>query len=630
MDRWTIMAPYARLVFSCPDRELLAEFEEALAKIPGTKVKQNAWSIPENALSVVNDLQALFGVGVARASWGRVPQMPTEWEDVLPILKAGGEVQPGVLEHFLTEYQKEAIAFGWSRTGVHLWHATGAGKTLTSFLVALSQPGLILEVTRAPAKVQHARQARRFLTLEPYVLKPASTMRKKDQTLEEYLAECQSLGRRPLVITGWPSVSSNLHDLIALHPGSVIFDEVHQAKSSKRWDIAHLLPLPDDPEDAMEQASKEEAEARASGGFIKETETGRKMFLPILNRASAAAELARAASKRIASTATPVADRVRDLWSQLDLVEPNAWGNATIWMDRHADRRPCPYGGFDSKGSSNLEELRTRLCSVAHILPYSVTHRQLPPKRRQSLYVSPEDQCKVLGSFKQELKSAYANGPTAVLEVKLAMAASSKREAVLDLIVDHLMSDQKVVVFTGRRKDCEVLGASVKRAVEKQKPTAMVWSAHGGQSQEYRQECVDGYMAHPGPCVLVGTGHAFGESLDLHDTDAALLVMLPYTPGMLRQWEGRFCRLGQKRAVIIYYVIAEGTVDEHVASILIDKLPAVENVAGDSELGEARSILAGMDGYESDDSLAAAVLAKLDGGVSYERDTGKDDDEEGK
>jgi SNF2 family DNA or RNA helicase len=120
-------------------------------------------------------------------------------------------------------------------------------------------------------------------------------------------------------------------------------------------------------------------------------------------------------------------------------------------------------------------------------------------------------------------------------------------------------------------------------------------------------------MGHPGPCVLVGTGAAFGESLNIHDTDAALFVMLPYDPGQLRQWEGRFCRLGQKRSVIIYYIIAEGTVDEHVANILIDKLPAVEKIVGDVELAEAGPVLAGIDQIDPE-TFAQSVLDCLDFG----------------
>jgi hypothetical protein len=56
-----------------------------------------------------------------------------------------------------------------------------------------------------------------------------------------------------------------------------------------------------------------------------------------------------------------------------------------------------------------------------------------------------------------------------------------------------------------------------------------------------------------------------------------------------------------KRAVVIYYVLAEGTVDEHIASILIDKLPAVEDIADDQELGAARPVLAGIDAHETEE-----------------------------
>ena len=60
--------------------------------------------------------------------------------------------------------------------------------------------------------------------------------------------------------------------------------------------------------------------------------------------------------------------------------------------------------------------------------------------------------------------------------------------------------------------------------------------------------------------------------------------MLPWTPRSIRQWEGRFSRLGQKRPVLVSYVISRGTVDEHVADILLDKLPAVATIADDEML----------------------------------------------
>ena len=85
--------------------------------------------------------------------------------------------------------------------------------------------------------------------------------------------------------------------------------------------------------------------------------------------------------------------------------------------------------------------------------------------------------------------------------------------------------------------------------------------------------------------------------------------MLPYTPGQIRQQEGRVARLGQKRPVVVYYVIAEDTRDERVADILINKLPAVSKISLDEELAEAKDVIAGMD---NEDDLFDVIMGNLD------------------
>jgi SNF2 family DNA or RNA helicase len=294
----------------------------------------------------------------------------------------------------------------------------------------------------------------------------------------------------------------------------------------------------------------------------------------------------------------------------LDLAEPKSWGTFNEWAIRYCDAKPGRFGGLDTTGQSNLEELTVRLAQVTHKIDYRETHRHLPAKRRQSVYIAPEDQCRPSAGFAKQLKAAAKRGGTALLEVRLAQAASSKRRAILEMVNDHISSGHKVVIFSGRRKDVEDIGDRIKKldVVKKSKGKIQVWAAHGGNDASERQEIVDKYMKSTNACVLVGTGNSFGESLNMQDTDAAFFVMLPYTPGELRQWEGRFCRLGQKRPVTIYYVIAEGTVDEHVADILISKLPAVQKIAEDEELAEAQDVIAGMDDPEE---IADSILAKL-------------------
>jgi superfamily II DNA or RNA helicase len=588
------MAPHARMAFSCGD----GGFEEEVGRISGVKNKRGAWTVPFNAIRVVDAVARRFNAKVLSASWGHKPDVSVSWTQVKEKLVEGGEVRDWVLDGFLTHYQEEAVAFGWTSTGINYWHPTGSGKTLTGILCSLCIEGPVVVVTRAASRIQFSREIERFLNVRAYVLRPLSLhkkvtvkgeswhafrsrhkgqgfstkemgeMWKKHQEvhgvdppkgLQDYL---DTIDHRAFVVVAWEALRDNIEALVALHPSTVIFDESHRGKNSKRWDVIHLPELPDDQSDALKAAAEEEAQASRVGGFIKDTEDGRKMFVPVINTAAAAARLARASRKRICTTATPIKDRVRDLWAQLDLSEPNAWGNATAFFTRYCDRKPGIYGGFDTRGSSNLEELNLRLKRVSHILDYRDTHRELPAKRRQSIYILPEDQNQAAAGFPGELREAQKRGASAVLEVRLAQAASKKRKAVLGMIEDHISSGQKVTVFTGRRRDCDELGKRIRGSSIVKGKGASVWCAHGAQTTDHRQDIVDAYMEDEGPCVLVGTGHAFGESLNLHDTDAVFFVMLPYTPGQLRQWEGRFTRLGQKRPVVIYYVIAEGTYEK--------------------------------------------------------------------
>jgi superfamily II DNA or RNA helicase len=585
-----------------------------LLAIPGVKRRQGLWTVPSHAVPIFT--RCVQRLGLIQEVKSFTPQnenLPKwTWPQIEDSLRIRGEVRDFVLDGFLLPYQRNALTFSAHLQGTHFWHPTGAGKTLTALLWALLTPGPVVIVTRAASRLQFAREVQRFTLLRPYVVKPIGYVRKGETP--ERLSDYAIAEKRHVIVVGWEALKDHVEEIIDLcHGGSVVFDESHKGKSPKRYG-SKVLPEPDydDAERNKSLIVQQKQEASELRGFIVNGDDGmRRIIYPMQNMTMAAHLLAKKMRRRVCTTATPIKDRVRDLWAQLDLAEPGAWGTSSAWMARYADAKPGMYGGMDTRGSSNLDELRDRMLTVAHRIDYAETHRNLPPKRRQSVYVAPEDQNRASGGFKQQLTAAKKRGATAVLEVELAMAASKKRDAVLGLIEDHVCAKQKVVVFTGRRKDCDALAKKVRKiTVGKEKLT--VWSAHGSSTAEQRQEIIDKYMEHPGPCALVGTGDAFGEGLNLQDTDAALFVMLPYTPGQLQQWEGRFSRQGQKRPVVIYYVIAERTVDEHVADLLLDKFPAVEKVVQDTELAAASHAIAGFDDID-EETFADGILSRLTG-----------------
>lgn len=540
-----------------------SEVAALLLSLPGVKQRTGGvYFVPENAGPVV---AAMLAGLPARVLYPK-PQL-TKPKAAEPVF--GAELREWV-PGFLTWYQREAAAWAHANDGGLVVHPTGSGKTITGIVWGLAHSGRILVVTRASARGTWRREVERVSTVRPVVLEGEAPV---------------ELGAARLVIVGWETLPAHEAALRAWGPHSIVFDESHKGKNRRRWDV--VLDVDEDGEEKTRFERKD-------------------------NVVAVAMTLSRKAKRRLALTATPIKDRVRDLWGQLDLLEPGCWGNYRMWAMRYCDAYPSKWNenALDDRGKSNIPELKARLALVSHFVSYSETHKALPPKRRLITRVEPHLQTRADG-FKHEFKRAAKWGPSHVLEARLAEACSRKRGVILEHVADAVASQQKVVIFTARRRDCETLAEKIRKA----HPTVAFWTGHGEDSAEARDGMVQAYMAASGPAVLVGTGDAFGESLNLQDTDLAIMAMLPYTPGQIVQWEGRFTRLGQKRPVLIQYLIAEGTADEHVASLLLDKLPAVDRIVGDDQLRGLEKDLRG-DGEALLQSLLAKIMSSPEADVA--------------
>lgn len=525
----------------------------------GTHVALVTVTCHENAAWLVEQLCRKTGVRYTVSETKRDAQ-PLESLDAL----VAGGLREWVPE-YLTEYQRDGIMAMAHRDGA-FWWAAGSGKTLGAICWALAAPGRTVLVTRAGVRRQHAREIERVSEHRALVLEESADA--------EQLETTDAL----FCLVGYEMLPAVVDRLLLWKPKNMILDESHTNKSPKRWS----------------------ATAQADG----------KLKFDLLeNIAVAAYRLSRAVQRRLATTATPIKDRTRDLWAQLDLVHPDAWGrfyakDKASFTGRYCAAREGMYGGIDTTGASNLDELWNRVSLVTHHVPHSVTHRHLPPRRRVVTYVTPAEQVRADGFTQKFFKAAAKGGQTGLLEARLMEAAAKKRKALKGMVDEAVACGQKVTIFTGRREDCDRLGEEM----QKDHPDVTIWSAHGGTSAKDRDGIQQEYMRHPGPCVLVGTGDAWGTGVSLHDTDLALIAMLPYTPGAIVQWEGRFSRQGQKRPVLIQYLVAEGTVDEHVVELLLGKLKPVEKVVHDDSIEGFADSLRGAD---EEEAIVQSILGKL-------------------
>lgn len=451
----------------------------------------------------------------------------------------------------LMDHQRAILEGAFKRPGYHAWSPPGSGKTLCGLVwLAAAKQKLKVVITKAGARGTWREEIRKYTRFTPIVLSGRGPKEKV------------KTDPRCIYITAWETLIDWREALCKLNIHSLVLDEIHWAKNHKR-----VMPVVES--------------------------SGRTRFDPLGNTASAIKEIAHGAQRTFGLTATPIPNRTKDLWAQLDLVEPWCWGTFHQFGERYCAGFKDIYG-WKYDGLSEKYELLERLNWSRYKTDQQAISQSLPAKRRQVVYLEHSEQNAPSG-FKRDIARAGKTGDReSIFEVMLQEAASRKKKYVIERVQEAVKAGQKVVVFTGRRKDCDILGKTIKDKVGSE---AIVFCAHGGTTTDKRDDIRHDYMNTKGAAVLVGTGDAWGESVNLQDTDLALFVMLPWTPRAIRQWEGRFARLGQKRPVLVSYIIGKGTVDEHVADVLIDKLPAVGAVAEDET---AQEISEALDGDASD------------------------------
>lgn len=521
-----------------------------------------------------------------------------------------GELRSHVPE-MATPYQFIGVAWALSRPWVLDVWSCGSGKTLGAIMACLTRPGPVLIV--CPAKARHVwwSQMQEYTNLMPYRLRPKSDMKKNDQTLDDYLIECQINDKRPVLIIGAESLADNLSVAKSIDPSVLILDEIHTHGSRKRW-----TAIPQADGTVNFERRKTAASNRANSKVSRE------------NRAVAVMDVSRLPSLqlRIGLTATPLDDgRPRRLWSQLDLLSPGGFAHSySRFANRYCDARPGQYGGLDDSGSSNLTELKARCSFMMHEVPYSESHASLPSTRVQVVYLSSSELNRAERwsddkTFGQALKSMAKEAKTnhnareQVLEARLAEACSRKRKYVTGEVLEGLKGGGKVVVFTARRRETEAWKDTIQREVnrgDEAQQDVPVWMIHGGVPESERDVIVDTFRDSDGPCCIVATGQSIGTGVDgMQTADLAIFAMLPWKPGDFMQWKGRFDRLGG-HATLLKVIVASNTYDERVVEILTDKFGPIESFLHADELKGLDNKLLGL---EDKGSLIDSIISKLGG-----------------
>lgn len=301
---------------------------------------------------------------------------------------------------------------------------------------------------------------------------------------------------------------------------------------------------------------------------------------------------------RMALTGTPLTNRVRDLWNLVDTISLGRFGKNFFrfglrYCDGHQVEISKEIGAvWQFEGKTNLEELQKRLALFTLRRTKEEVKLELPPKTRQILRLE------VPASYRQ---ANVGKIDKKLIQAILVRAVDGKLPQVVTLVKEHLESGNSCVVFTFRRLVAEHIVTQVSSTGV---PCRFI---HGGVPQAKRDvilnELREASLA--GPVMLAATIDCTAVAIDLTFASVGVVAELTYEPHELLQAEARLHRFGQKDPVLVQYPIAQGTVEEAIAEVVIDRLDTFETFIGKTD-GLAKA-LAG----DQEEDLIAQLGAKL-------------------
>ena len=320
----------------------------------------------------------------------------------------------------------------------------------------------------------------------------------------------------------------------------------------------------------------------------------------VKNPRSASGRLARALRARylLLLTATPVENRLADLFELVSLVSPGLLGTPAEFRARHdggGERLPRELAALQARTREVM--VRHRRSEVAVMLPQRLaeTVRVTPAPQESALYAD------IVGRVRDEGRSAPPNRRLALRAV--AQLAGSSPAAVAPTLArlgwDDLARRAADVQDTEKSRICSPCsapaprargegrglhrlpadaGAAGRRAGAAGIPTAVY---HGALSRAEKERAISGFRDEV-PVLL--TTEAAGEGRNLQFCHVMINVDLPWNPMQIEQRLGRLHRIGQEHDVVLTNLVGRGTLEERILTVLEGKINLFELVVGELDM----------------------------------------------
>lgn len=471
---------------------------------------------------------------------GRVDAGP-EWRALLDRVAEAERIVPVLPPTFrgeLREYQAEGFAWlsrlaHWG-AGACLADDMGLGKTIQTLALLVARgaegPALVVAPTSVCANwlAESARFAPTLNVLE---------LRHGDR--ERMLAE---LGPMDLVVTSYGILQNEVERFAEVRWSTVVLDEAQAIKNMG---------------------------TKRSGAVMK------------LN-----------AAFRMATTGTPVENRLSELWSLFRFLNPHYLGSFESFNRRFA----TPIERDGDRGAR--QRLRRMIQPFILRRTKEQVLEELPSKTEITLRVEMrEEEFAFYEALRRAAVDTFADGGAAedrrlrifaeLMKLRRACCnaslvepglrlPSAKQEAFLDILAELRSGGHKALVFSQFVGHLAILRDCLERE------GVPYQYLDGATPPDERRRRVAAFQAGEGDCFLISL-KAGGTGLNLTAADYVVHMDPWWNPAVEEQASDRAHRIGQERPVTVYRIVAKNTVEERIVDLHAWKRDLAESLLEESD-----------------------------------------------